>query len=115
MELPNTFTDFLSLIGSPVFVGVIVSVLLVRWGWFMSLGNQAKFWLVGAVCIVLPFASKLLIVYLPGAAVVVIEQWWPTLVAGMGIWMSSQVWNKLFGITGTVSKAADPNKVTTKK
>lgn len=106
MELPNTFKDFLTLIGSPVFIGIIISVLLVRWAWFVNLQNKAKFWIVGAICLILPIVSKALTMYLPVGVVEFIEQWFPTLVIGMGIWMTSQVWNKLFGSDGAISRAA---------
>lgn len=106
MELPNTFKDFLTMIGSPVFIGVIISVLLVRWPWFVNLQNKAKFWLVGAVCLILPIISKALTMYLPVSAVEFIEQWFPTLVLGMGIWMSSQIWNQLFGASGAIKRAS---------
>jgi len=106
MELPATFKDFLTLIGSPVFVGVVLSVILVRWQWFVNLQNKVKFWLVGAVCLFFPIASRALTLYLPAGVVDFIEQWYPTVVIGMGIWMSSQVWNKLFGADGAISKAA---------
>lgn len=105
MELPSTFKDFLTLIGSPVFIGVIISVLLVRWQWFVNLQNKAKFWIVGAICLLLPIASRALTLYLPAGVVEFIEQWFPTLVVGMGIWMSSQIWNKLFGADGAISRA----------
>jgi len=106
MVLPETFKDFLSLIGSPVFIGVILSVVLVRWAWFVNLSNKAKFWIVGGVSILLPILSRALTLYLPAGMVDFIEQWFPTVVIGMGIWMSSQVWNKLFGSEGAISKAA---------
>ena len=105
MELPSTFKDFLVLIGSPVFIGVILSFLLVRWQWFANLQNKTKFWLVGLVCIILPIVSRALTLYLPGGVVAFIEEWFPTIVIGMGIWMSSQVWNKLFGAEGAISRA----------
>ncbi|MBA4420257.1 MAG: hypothetical protein C0391_03845 [Anaerolinea sp.] len=116
MELPTTFQAFLTLLGSPIFIGVIISVLLIRWAWFVNLQTKAKFWIVGAISLGLPIISRLLIIYLPGQVVVFVETWWPTLVGGMGIWMSSQVWNKLFGADGAISKAStikqlnDPTK-----
>jgi len=106
MELPATFADFLSLIGSPIFIGVILSVILVRWTWFVNLSNKAKFWIVGAVSILLPIISQALVLYLPTGVSAFLEQWYPTVVIGMGVWMSSQVWNKLFGADGAISKAA---------
>jgi len=111
MELPNTFKDFLTLIGSPVFIGVIISFVLVRWAWFVNLTSKAKFWLVGGISIVLPIASRALTLYLPTGVVDFIEQWYPALVVGMGIWMSSQVWNKLFGEDGAISRAASIRQI----
>ena len=106
MELPNTFKEFLSLIGSPIFIGVVISVLLVRWQWYVNLQNKVKFWIVGAICLILPIISRILILYLPAGVVEFIEQWYPTVVIGLGIWMSSQIWNKLFGSDGAISRAA---------
>lgn len=105
MELPSTFQEFLTMLGSPIFIGVIISVLLVRWPWYAGLTNKAKFWIVGAISILLPVLSHVLILYVPAQVNAVIEQWWPTVVGGMGIWMSSQVWNKLFGTQGAISRA----------
>jgi hypothetical protein len=105
MELPSTFKDLLTMIGSPLFIGVILSVLLVRWQWFVNLGNKTKFWLTGLVCILPPILSRILVLYLPVGAVDFIEQWYPTVLIGAGVWVSSQAWNKLFGANGAVSKA----------
>jgi len=107
MELPNTFKDFLTLLGSPLFIGVIISVLLVRWAWFVNLATQAKFWLVGLLCLGLPILSQVLLLYIPAPVVTFLEQWWPTVIIGMGIWMSSQIWNQLFGVNGAVNKATN--------
>lgn len=104
--LPNTFKDFLTLIGSPIFIGIILSVLLVRWAWFVNLSNTYKFWITGLVCIVLPLVSRALTLYLPANVVLFIEDWFPTLVIGAGVWTSSQIWNKLFGADGAISRAA---------
>ena len=106
MEIPSTFKDFLTLIGSPVFIGVVISVLLVRWAWFVNLPSKAKFWIVGAISILFPIASQALVLYLPAGVVVFIEFWWPPFVIGIGIWTSTQVWNNLFGERGAIKKAA---------
>ena len=106
MTIPDTFKEFLSLIGSPVFIGIILSFVLVRWTWFVNLSSKLKFWLVGGVSLLLPIASKAATLYLPTAFVDFVEFWWPTVVIGMGVWTTSQVWNKLFGENGAISKAA---------
>ena len=111
MELPNTFKEFLSLIGSPVFIGIILSFVFVRWAWFVNLSSKAKFWIVGGISIFLPIASRALTLYLPVGIVEFVEQWYPTLVIGMGVWTSSQVWNKLFGEDGAVSRAASIRQI----
>jgi hypothetical protein len=106
MEIPNTFKEFLTLIGSPIFIGVVISVLLVRWEWFVNLPNKAKFWLVGVICVFLPIASQALVLYLPAGVVVFIEFWWPPFVVGVGMWTSTQIWNILFGANGVIKRAA---------
>ena len=111
MELPNTFKEFLSLIGSPIFIGIILSFVFVRWAWFVNLSSKAKFWIVGGISLLLPIASRALTLYLPVGIVEFIEQWYPTLVIGMGVWTSSQVWNKLFGEDGAVSRAASIRQI----
>jgi len=108
MELPNSFSEFLVFIGSPTFIGVIVSVVLVKWAWFVNLESQIKFWIVGGVSVLLPIISRALIIYLPAGALEFINEWYPTIVIGMGVWVSSQVWNKLFGLDGAVSEAKFP-------
>lgn len=112
MELPSSFQAFLTWIGSPVFIGIIISVLLVRWEWFVNLSNQAKFWIVGGVSMFLPILSRALILYLPVNAVAFIEDWWPTLVIGAGVWVSSQVWNLMFGANGAIVKAKTIKQLT---
>ena len=112
MELPNTFKEFLSLIGSPVFIGIILSFVLVRWTWFVNLSSKLKFWSVGAVSLLLPITSKAATLYLPTAFVDFVEFWWPTVVIGMGIWTTSQAWNKLFGEKGAISRAATIKEIT---
>jgi len=105
MEIPSTFKDFLTLIGSPVFIGVVISVLLVRWAWFVNLPSKSKFWIVGAVSVLLPIASQALVLYLPLGVVEFLEKWWPPFVIGIGVWTSTQIWNNLFGADGAVKKA----------
>jgi len=112
MELPSTFKDFLTMIGSPIFIGVVLSVLLVRWAWFVNLTDKVKFWIVGGVSIILPIVSRALVLYLPTGAVDFIEQWYPTVIIGLGVWMSSQVWNKLFGANGAISRAPTIKQIT---
>lgn len=112
MTLPSTFKDFLTMIGSPVFIGVILSIILVRWQWFVNLQNKTKFWIVGAISILLPIISRALTLYLPSSAVDFIEQWFPTVIIGIGVWTSSQVWNKLFGADGAISRAATIKEIT---
>jgi len=115
MELPVTFKDFLVFLGSPVFLGIVISILLVKWAWFNSLGDKSKFWIVGAICLVLPIASRALTLYLPESAVIFIEDWWPTIVGGFGIWTTTQIWNKLFGKNGAISKASIATLTTASK
>jgi hypothetical protein len=110
MELPITFMGLLTVIGSPVFIGIIISVILVRMTWFVDL-NKPKFWIVGAICIGLPIISRLLILYLPLTVVDFLEFWWPTVVTGMGVWTSSQIWNIFFGEKGILQKAKTPAQI----
>jgi phosphoglycerol transferase MdoB-like AlkP superfamily enzyme len=101
---PSTFMEFLKLLGSPLFIGIIVSVILVKWQWFNSLGAKLKFWLTGLVCVGLPILSGVAVEYMTPAVLAFAEHWYPFLVIGMGVWASATGWNKLFGIKGAVSK-----------
>jgi hypothetical protein len=104
IEIPATFLDFLKLIGTPLFLGIVISLLSSRWVWFVAQTNEVKFWLTGLVCIALPILSQAALTYIPQGAVTVIEAWWPAVVAGMGVWVTSQAWYFIFGDKQTVSK-----------
>ena len=97
MTLPTTFLDFLNLIGSPVFLGVVLSLLATRWQWFNDQSNSVKFWLTGLICVILPVLSQVGITYIPANVMTIIGQWWPTVMIGVGAWVSSQAWYIIFG------------------
>jgi hypothetical protein len=96
MEIPATFADLLKLIGSPIFIGIVLSLIIKQWVWFANQQPTVKWLFVGAICIVLPILSRALTLYLPPSVLLFIEDWWPTLAVGLGIWVTSQVWNDVF-------------------
>lgn len=97
MEIPSTFVELLKLLGSPLFAGIVISLLATRWQWFQSQSSQVKFWLTGLVCVLLPIVSQAALTYLPADVVAFCETWWPSVVIGMGVWVSSQAWYQIFG------------------
>lgn len=107
MEIPTTFMDLLKLLGSPLFVGIVISLLASRWSWFVAQTNEVKFWLTGLICVVLPILSQATLTYLPPEWVTFCETWWPSVVIGMGVWVSSQAWYLILGKQAQVDQLTD--------
>lgn len=94
MDIPKTFADLIVLIGSPLFIGVVMSLLIKEWVWFQDKAKWVKWAITLGICIILPVISQALRLYLPPAAWAFLEQWWPVVASGMGVWVASQVWNQ---------------------
>jgi len=104
ITIPQTFMELVTLIGSPVFIGVVLSLLLKNWTWFMQLQSKVKWILTLLVAVALPVISRVLILYLPTGFVMIAEDWWPTLMIGFTVWVSSQVWNDTYNLPMFVRK-----------
>jgi hypothetical protein len=92
-ELPQTFIEFLKLIGSPVFIGVAVSLLVRESPWFELQKPIKKVLVVFGICMGFPIISNVLLLYLPVAVVAFLEMWWPVLMTGVGAFIASQIWH----------------------
>ena len=73
IALPGTFTGFLQLLGSAIFIGPAISILAKKWTWFQGLSKSAKFGMVFAICMILPLGSHALLTYLSPGVIAVIE------------------------------------------
>lgn len=92
-ELPQTFIEFVKLIGTPFFIGVMVSLVINYWAWFNKKSSAVKRIIVFFICVGFPIVSQLLLLYLPAAAIAFLEFWWPVLMIGVGSFIASQGWH----------------------
>jgi hypothetical protein len=92
-QLPQTFIEFLKLIGSPVFIGILISLLIREWVWLSKQKSEVKVMVIFLLCVGFPIVSQVVILYLPIAAVAFIEAWWPVVMVGVGSFIASQVWH----------------------
>ena len=107
MDIPATFIDAVKLIGSPLFVGIAVSLIANRFAWFKSQTGTVKFWLTGFFCVFLPVLSQAILTFVPVEAVKFLEAWWPSVVVGLGVWVSSQAWFEIFGNKSNISQVIE--------
>lgn len=97
IALPGTFTGFLQLLGSAIFIGPAISILAKKWTWFQGLSKSAKFGMVFAICMILPLGSHALLTYLSPGVIAVMKSWWPYVLVGFGVFTGTQIWWEVFG------------------
>jgi len=96
IEIPKTFMDVVGLLGSPLLIGVVLSLMFKEWVWFINQKTWVKWVMTLGVCVFLPIISTALKLYLPASAWTFLEQWWPVVASGLAVWVASQVWNQIY-------------------
>lgn len=91
MDIPKTFSDLLNTIGSPIFIGLVITFLLKEVPAFAKAKPWVKWTVTLLLSIFLPVASRALMLYLPPDVRAFMDQWWPTVAIGLGVWLSSQL------------------------
>jgi hypothetical protein len=93
MAIPETFLDVIKIIGSPVLIGIVLSLMLKEWTWFAGQKPAVKWSVTLAVSVLLPVLSQVLITCLPASWMVVMEWIWVPARVGLAAWAVSQGWN----------------------
>jgi hypothetical protein len=96
IEIPKTFMAVVQLLGSPILLGVVLSLMFKEWVWFIGQKTWVKWVMTLGLCVFLPIISQALQLYLPAAAWQFLEQWWPIVASGLAVWVASQVWNQIY-------------------
>jgi hypothetical protein len=96
IEIPKTFMQVVQLLGSPLLLGVVLSLMFKEWVWFIAQKPWVKWLMTLGVCLFLPILSQVLQEYLPASAWNFLEHWWPVAAGGLAVWVASQVWNQIY-------------------
>lgn len=96
IEIPKTFLEVVKLLGSPLLIGIVLSLMLKEWVWFTGLKPWMKWTLTLLVSVLMPLLSRIIETYLPLNVMAFLESWWPTVAAGIAVWVASQVWNQIY-------------------
>jgi hypothetical protein len=86
-----TLIDALRLIGTTVGAGMVISFLLTRVTWFKNLTGERRFWVVFALCMVIPLAATLALRLIPATVLQDLEPYWQSIAAGFIVFIGSQV------------------------
>jgi hypothetical protein len=90
LEIPNLI-DFLTLLTSTVGVGMVVSFVLANLERYQNVSTQAKFWIVFAICMILPIAATAILNLVPAATLTSLEPYWKAIAGGFAVFIGSQV------------------------
>jgi putative flippase GtrA len=97
-QIPLTIIDLFKFIGTPVFVGFIVSFLLERVAWFQQLGKDAKAIVALGFAVGFALLSYALTNYVPQALIDALQPWYAAAVTGVIGFIASQVWHRIFNV-----------------
>ncbi|CAG0937441.1 hypothetical protein TFLX_06370 [Thermoflexales bacterium] len=93
-QIPSLI-EFLRLLTTTVGVGMVVSFALAQLERFQNVSAQAKFWIVFAICMVLPLAAQALINLIPAPTITTLEPYWQAAAGGFTVFIGSQVFYTL--------------------
>lgn len=86
----SSFLDVVKLLAGGGGLGAIIAFVFERLGWFQGLSPKGKFWLVLAMCLILPIMAQSALIFIPSSVWQFLEQYWPGVLAGFVAWISSQ-------------------------
>lgn len=101
-QFPLTLVDLFKFIGTPLFIGFVVSFLLERIPWFQLLATDSKAIVALAISVLLPLFSYFLLNYVPVALIDALQPWYAAAVTGVIGFIGSQVWHKIFNQTPVI-------------
>lgn len=113
-QIPMTVIDLFKLIGSPVFVGFVLSNVLENIPLFQQLASSYKFVIFLIVCAIAAAASYALVTYTPSEFIKAIEPWYGQIV-GLIVLASADFWHKKVNkAPTTITMTAQPIDETNK-
>ena len=101
-QFPLTLVDLFKFIGTPLFIGFIVSFLLERVQWFQAQDANTKAIFAFTIAVVLPLISYALLNYVPQPLIDQLQPWYAAAVTGVIGFIGSQVWHKYFNQAGII-------------
>ena len=95
-QFPINLVDLFKFIGTPLFIGFVVSFLLERVTGFQMLPTDTKAVVALVISIALPLFSYFLLNYVPQGLIDALQPWYAAAVTGVIGFIGSQVWHKIF-------------------
>jgi len=96
IQIPLTIVELFKFIGTPVFIGFLVSFLLERVPAFQLLSSDVKALVSLVLAVLLPIFSYALLNYVPEPLINALQPWYAAAITGVIGFIGSQVWHKLF-------------------
>ena len=90
-ELP-AFLKQLAGPGGPLVIGVLISILAVKWPWFQKQGSDVKWLLAVGISVVVAVVAQLLLTYVPGQVWEEVAPYWTIVAAAVLAWAGNQAW-----------------------
>lgn len=90
VQIP-TLVDFLKLLTTTVGIGMVVSFILAQLAKFQGISAQAKFWIVFAICMLLPVGATAILNNVSASTLAALEPYWNALAGGFAVFIGSQV------------------------
>ena len=96
IQIPLTIVELFKFLGTPVFIGFLVSFLLERVPAFQLLSSDMKAIVSLVLAVLLPIVSYALLNYVPMSLIEALQPWYAAAITGVIGFIGSQVWHKLF-------------------
>jgi hypothetical protein len=90
VQIPS-LVEFLTLLTTTVGVGMVVSFVLSQLERFQNVSAQAKFWIVFAICLLLPVGATAILNLIPAETLLSLEPYWKAVAGGFAVFIGSQV------------------------
>lgn len=108
-QLPSNFGDLLVFLGTPAFIGFVLSFAAANVPAFQKLSQQSKMLWLSALAFALGVASHLLVQFVPAGADVAIQPYYDIFLNTVVILMASQVYYSKVVSKGIAARAAIAN------
>ena len=87
--------EVVRLLATGVGAGAIVAFLMEKSSWFQKLSSQTRWWVILAICMVLPVLATVALQFVPAAMWETLTPYWNALAAGFMVWLGSQAAHKI--------------------
>lgn len=96
MEIPQSFAQFLTWLGTNGAFSTVIAIVLERWPGWATMKSDTKSFITLAVAILLGLASYALVRWVPAGVVNELEPWYQVIVGAVTIYLGSQYAHSTF-------------------